>query len=169
MVNLKFDYCNSLFLFSVGPNTELMVSPVKHTAIKGEVNILRYLSRLGPPKYNYELNNEPMLSAKIDAILDTCYNIAHCRTAKEKQSLIRALNSHLGKNQYLAGGIDISIADIAAWSVLKQIDAQNLTNNMTSWLQRCSQQVGGNCMTFMMEICLFTCMIDIHFDFFFLF
>ncbi|KAJ9598491.1 hypothetical protein L9F63_010811 [Diploptera punctata] len=123
----------------VGPNTELVVSPIKHATVKGEVNILRYLSRLGPPKYNYELNSEPAMSARVDSILDTCYNMARSTTVKDKQSLIKVLNSHLGKNEFLTGGSSISIADVAAWSVLKQIDAQNLTNNMNSWLQRCSQ------------------------------
>ncbi|PSN39773.1 hypothetical protein C0J52_15321 [Blattella germanica] len=129
----------------VGPETELIVSPVKHITIKGEVNILRYLSRLGPPKYNYELVNEPVSSARVrrvDHLLDSCYSLARSKTVKDRQSLIRVLNNQLGKSRFFAGGNEISIADVAAWSVLKQLDTrhtQELTNNMSSWFQRCSE------------------------------
>lgn len=129
----------------VGPDTELVVSPMKHITIKGEVNILRYLSRLGPPKFNYELDNDPATSARLDDLLDTCYSLARCSTVKEQQSLIRALNSYLGKSQFMAGGDRISVADVAVWSVLRQIDVQPqraLSSNMNKWLHDCSQLLG---------------------------
>jgi hypothetical protein len=110
---------------------------MKHITIKGEVNILRYLSRLGPPRYNYELSNDPATSARLDDILDTCYSLARCRTVKEQQSLIHSLNSCLGKSQFMAGGDGISVADIAVWSVLKQIDVGPLSDSMNKWLQQC--------------------------------
>ncbi|XP_069695056.1 probable aminoacyl tRNA synthase complex-interacting multifunctional protein 2 isoform X1 [Periplaneta americana] len=124
---------------NVGADTELVVSPMKHVTVKGEVNILRYLSRLGPPRYNYELGTDPATSARVDGILDICYTLARSRTVKEQQSLIRSLNSQLGKSQFLAGGDRISVADIAAWSVLKQRSLQGLSANMNKWLQNCSQ------------------------------
>lgn len=124
---------------NVGADTELVVSPMKHVTIKGEVNILRYLSRLGPPKYNYELGTDPATSARVDGILDTCYTLARSRTVKEQQSLIRSLNGQLGKSHFLAGGDRITVADIAAWSVLKQRSLQSLSANMNRWLQNCSQ------------------------------
>ncbi|XP_021921919.1 probable aminoacyl tRNA synthase complex-interacting multifunctional protein 2 isoform X2 [Zootermopsis nevadensis] len=128
----------------VGPDTELVVSPMKHITIKGEVNILRYLSRLGPPRYNYELSNDPAVSSRLDSLLDTCYSLARCRTVKERQSLIHSLNCCLGKSQFMAGGDGISIADIAVWSVFRQIKVeplQDLSGAMKNWLQHCSQSL----------------------------
>jgi hypothetical protein len=115
---------------------------MKHVTIKGEVNILRYLSRLGPPRYNYELSNDPATSARLDGLLDSCYSLAKCRTVKEQQSLIHSLNSFLGKSQFMAGGDGISIADIAVWSVLRQIavePSRDLSGTMNKWLRHCSQ------------------------------
>jgi hypothetical protein len=118
---------------------------MKHTTIKGEVNVLRYLSRLGPPAYNYELNSDPATSARLDGLLDTCYTLARCRTVKEQQLAIHALGGYLGKAQFMAGGSGISIADIAVWSVLRQIDVQrhrDMSSDMKQWLQRCSRLLG---------------------------
>ena len=132
-------------LLTVGPDTELVVSPMKHTAIKGEVNVLRYLSRLGPPAFNYELNSDPATSARLDGLLDTCYTLARCRTVKEKQLAINELGGYLGKGRFMAGGNGLSIADVAVWSVLRQIDVQllhNMSSNMKQWLQHCSQLLG---------------------------
>jgi hypothetical protein len=42
----------------------------------------------------------------------------------------------------MAGGDGISIADIAVWSVLRQIDVEplrDLSGTMNKWLQHCSQ------------------------------
>ena len=129
----------------MGPDTELVVSPIKHTAIKGEINILRYLSRLGPAAYNYELSSDPATSSRLDGLLDACYTLTQCRTVKERQLAICALGGYLGKAQFLAGGGGISIADIAVWSVLKQLDVQlqrDMSNNTKEWLQHCSQLLG---------------------------
>ena len=134
-----------LYYLTVGPDTELLVSPMKHIAIKGEVNVLRYLSRLGPPAFNYELNVDPATSARLDGVLDACYTLARCRTIKEQQLVIRDLGGYLGKAQFMAGGNGISIADVAVWSVLRQIDAQlqrDMSSNMKQWLHHCSQLLG---------------------------
>jgi hypothetical protein len=115
---------------------------MKHVPIKGEVNILRYLSRLGPPKFNYELNKDPVTSARLDDVLDVCYGLARCRTVKERQSFVSALNNYLGNSKFMAGGDSISVADVAVWSVLRQIDVdpqQDLSHNMNKWLHGCSQ------------------------------
>lgn len=136
---------NMLYYLTVGPDTELVVSPMKHTAIKGEVNVLRYLSRRGPPAFNYELNSDPATSARLDGVLDTCYTLARCRTVKEQQLAINDLGGYLGKARFMAGGNGISIADVAVWSVLRQIDMQlqrGMSSNMKQWLQHCSHVLG---------------------------
>jgi hypothetical protein len=118
---------------------------MKHVTIKGEVNILRYLSRLGPPKFNYELDNDPVTSARLDDVLDICYSLARCSSVKEQQPFIRALNNYLGKSQFMAGGDRISVADVAVWSVLRQIDVEpqrDLSYGMNKWLHDCSHLLG---------------------------
>jgi hypothetical protein len=132
-------------VLAVGPDAELVISPMKHTTIKGEVNILRYLSRLGPPAYNYELNSDPATSARLDGLLDTCYSLVRCRTVKERQLAVRALGGYLGKAQFMAGGNRISIADIAVWSVLRQTETQlqrDMSSDMKRWLEHCPQLLG---------------------------
>jgi hypothetical protein len=118
---------------------------MNYTTIKGEVNVLRYLSRLGPPAFNYELNSDPATSARLDGLLDTCYTLARCRTVKEQQLAINELSGYLGKGRFMVGGNAISIADVAVWSVLRQIDVRlqrNMSSDMKRWLQHCSQLLG---------------------------
>jgi len=151
---------NMLYCLTVGPDTELVVSPMKYTTIKGEVNVLRYLSRLGPPAFNYELNSDPATSARLDGLLDTCYTLARCKTVKEQQLAINDLSGYLGKGRFMAGGNGISIADVAVWSVLRQIDVRpqrNMSSDMKRWLQHCSQLLGcGKFYILMFRIYLFT-------------
>jgi hypothetical protein len=129
---------------------------MKYTTIKGEVNILRYLSRLGPPAFNYELNSDPATSARLDGLLDTCYTLARCRTVKEQQLAINELGGYLGKGRFMAGVNEISIADVAVWSVLRQIDVR-LQCDMKQWLQHCSQLLGcGKFYIFISRIYFFT-------------
>ncbi|XP_067013663.2 probable aminoacyl tRNA synthase complex-interacting multifunctional protein 2 isoform X2 [Anabrus simplex] len=123
------------------PDTELIVSPGRRITVRGEVNILRYLSRLGPARFNYELSGDPALASGMDCILDLCYSLVRNKTQKDRQADVRVLNSYLQKTQFLMGDDGITLPDIAAWSALKQIGyttAKELTVNLNKWFQRCN-------------------------------
>nr|CAD7457345.1 unnamed protein product [Timema tahoe] len=122
----------------VGPDTELIVSPLKHVAVRGEVNILRYLTRLGPPQFNYELSDTPEDATQVDATLDACYLLSRC-AGKEQRALVGALAEGLGKKSFLAGGNQPSVADIAVWSALKQAGGGKLSGDLARWFDQCSQ------------------------------
>ena len=72
-------------LFLVGPETELVINPVKHIAVRGETNILRFFSRIGPSNFAYENTSDLNCVALFDEVLDNCQRLARARTAKEKQ------------------------------------------------------------------------------------
>ncbi|XP_044271083.1 probable aminoacyl tRNA synthase complex-interacting multifunctional protein 2 isoform X2 [Tribolium madens] len=116
----------------VGANPELVIS---HARILGEVNILRYLARVTSDSLNYETCNNVH---EIDALLDVCYNIVKSKTKTERASLLQILNKSLGKSQWLGDRSQISIADVAAYSAIKQATIPSEVNvNLGKWLQKC--------------------------------
>lgn len=78
-------FLNSHFFSTVGAETELVTNPVKHTAIRGEMNILRFLSRVGPGNLSYENSADLIQVARLDEVLDNCQRLVRSRTVKEKQ------------------------------------------------------------------------------------
>ena len=83
----------------VGRDAELMVSPLTQTLIKGEANILRYISRLFPSLFPYESLNA---LSEVDTMLDTISSLAWA-APRERQPLMRTLVTNLGKSSYLSG------------------------------------------------------------------
>ena len=83
----------------VGKDAELMVSPLNQTLIKGEVNILRYISRLFPSLLPYE-SLSPL--TEVDAMLDTISSLVWA-APRERQPLMRTLVTNLGKSTFLSG------------------------------------------------------------------
>ncbi|XP_054733380.1 probable aminoacyl tRNA synthase complex-interacting multifunctional protein 2 isoform X1 [Anastrepha obliqua] len=116
-------------------HTEMISSPTMYVPIYGEVNIIRYLGRVGPIAYRYE--NSPNCN-EIDAVLDICYQLLRCNTSRSRASMLRALDLRLGKQKYF-GGDEISIADIGVHSSLKRlpvIKSADLTSALTGWRKR---------------------------------
>lgn len=116
-------------------HTEMISSPTMYVPIYGEVNIVRFLGRVGPPEYQYENSS---LCNEIDAVLDICYQLLRCSTSKARSQLVRALNNYLQKNKYF-GGDTMSVADIAVRSTLKslpQLSTKDLTSDLNGWLKR---------------------------------
>ncbi|CAD7006304.1 unnamed protein product [Ceratitis capitata] len=116
-------------------HTEMISSPTMYVPIYGEVNIIRYLGRVGPEAYRYE--NSPNCN-EIDAVLDICYQLLRCNTSKSRAAMLRALNLRLGKQKYF-GGDEISVADIGVHSSLKRLPAitpKDLTPTLTEWRKR---------------------------------
>lgn len=124
-----------LLLFQVGANTEMVISP---TVIYGEVNILRYLSRISPKSFNYELCPNAL---EIDILLDTCYHLVRSKTKNDRAKLLQKINKSLGKSQWLCDRKEIGIADIATFSAVKQSAVDEINVNMGKWLQRCEAGV----------------------------
>lgn len=94
--------------------------------------MLRYLSRIGPEEFNYELLCN---SNDIDYLLDVCYMLSKARTKTERHALLQLLNSKLGKGQWFCND-KISAADVAAYSTMKQITSNEINVSLTKWLDR---------------------------------
>ncbi|KAJ1520258.1 hypothetical protein ONE63_004463 [Megalurothrips usitatus] len=125
----------------VGAETELVINPFKFTTVRGETNILRFLSRVGPSNFAYESGSDLSRVAQFDEVLDNCQRLARSHTVKEKQAIIRTFNASLGKSEWIFGP-QLSIADIAVWSVLKQQEpAAALTQTLSKWMERCNSML----------------------------
>lgn len=113
----------------------MISSPTMYVPIYGEVNIIRYLGRVGPSEYRYE---DSPLCNEIDAVLDICYQLLRCTTAKSKANIVRILSNRLQKRQYF-GGEKMSIADIGVHSSLRRmpsISDKDLTPALIEWRKR---------------------------------
>lgn len=108
--------------------------------IYGEVNILRYLSRVGPLEYRYE---NSIFCNEIDVVLDICYQLLRCNNPKSKANLLRSLSNRLQNQKYF--GVDqFSIADAAVYSSLKRtssITTKDLTPALNEWLKRIEPKI----------------------------
>lgn len=124
----------------VGAETELVINPVKHLSIRGETNILRFLSRVGPSNLSYENSSDLIQTTQLDEVLDNCQRLARSHTVKEKQAIVRSFNSSLGKTEWMCGQPKVSIVDLAVWSVVKQLGSSaTLIQTMSKWMERCDR------------------------------
>ncbi|XP_039292671.1 aminoacyl tRNA synthase complex-interacting multifunctional protein 2 [Nilaparvata lugens] len=118
-----------------GPDLELITSPLHHTAIRGEVNLLRYLHR------HLQSHDDTVAATRLDSLLDRCHGLRHASTAKEKKAGVKAANAALGKGQWLGGG-EMGVADVALWSVVKCDGDLELTQSLQKWVDRCNNAIG---------------------------
>ncbi|KAK7791909.1 hypothetical protein R5R35_005427 [Gryllus longicercus] len=127
------------------PDTEFLISPTKHSGITTEVNLLRFLSRSGPPELNYEASGDAVFASIADELLDTCYRIVKETTIKGRQIHFKLFGAALQKYQFLMGDT-VSVVDIAGWSALKQIGyvSKDLPSNVNKWIERCNHIFGVN-------------------------
>jgi len=113
----------------VGAECELMVSPISQTYIRGEVNIIRYFSRLYPSLLQYE--NDASVSA-VDTMLDSVTSLMWAQP-KDRQPILRPLAVNLGRKEYLCGD-KFGIADLALFSALKQLNLdRDLQPELKKW------------------------------------
>lgn len=122
-------------LLSVGPDCELVVSPLTHCPIRGEVNLLRYLKR------SLTATQDPVSEVQLDSLLDVCHRLSHAHTVRDKQLAVRTLNTRLGQAPWLLGEV-LSVADVAAWSALRVISGVELSQNMSKWQSRSEYAFG---------------------------
>lgn len=114
----------------------LMHSPKLQTRIVGDANIARYLCRLLCPL----LYNEDDIDAvvEIDRWIETSVQLCN-GSSKEKDSALKAMNAHLGKNDYFCNG-QLTLADIALLGALlaNTAHAKSLPKNLKKWFQTMS-------------------------------
>lgn len=122
--------------------TQMLTSPVA-IPVYGEVNIIRYLNRVGPSEFWYEADNQ--FANVSDATLDICYQLSKKPSVKERAAYVQQLSQRLGKSQFFNDSPTLSISDVAVSSTLKKLFGSNLKEmpaNLSSWLQKVSSVVG---------------------------
>ena len=78
---------------------------------------------------------------KVDSWLDAVAGTYIFGSSKEKMSVLRRLNSHLGSSQFLAGN-DITLADIVAYAVICGGPGdQKMTDNVKKWIKSCQNRL----------------------------
>ena len=114
----------------------MMLSPNIQTRVYGEANVARYLARLLNPAYDA---GDIVTAAETDQWLDCATQVIHGNN-KERASVLRLINSRLGKHAWLVGS-GLTLADIVLWSALQQCKmTQAVSGNVKQWLDNCSQQ-----------------------------
>jgi aminoacyl tRNA synthase complex-interacting multifunctional protein 2 len=123
--------------------TQMLTSPSKFIPIYGEVNIIRFLNRVGPSEFSYETDNH--FATLSDGTLDICYQLSKKHSVKERQGYVQQLSQRLGKNQFFNNSTSLNISDVAVSSILKKLFGGNLKEmpaNLSSWLQKVSKIAG---------------------------
>jgi len=122
---------------NVNSNSEFLLS---HIPISGEVNLLRFLSRLATTNLSYDSDAD---SVEIDSLLDQCYLLVRAKTKAERTSILQSFSKSLSKShQWLVGRNRAGIADLAAYSAIRQcLGPNDLGANLTKWYQRCGSLV----------------------------
>lgn len=122
--------------------TQMQTSPV-NVPVYGEVNIVRFLNRVGPSEFWYETDNH--FAALNDSILDVCYQLSKKLSVKERQTFVSVLSQRLGKGQFYNDSSSLSVADVAVSSTLKKVFLNNpkeMPANLSSYLQKVSTIAG---------------------------
>ncbi|OXU30254.1 hypothetical protein TSAR_014299 [Trichomalopsis sarcophagae] len=106
-----------------------LVTKVYDYPLEGEANVLRYLTRL-IENYNYE--KSPSVVHTIDSILDLCLRLSY-EEARNVNAITSKIASYLDKKTWLLDGSNASIADVAAWSVLKRVASNRVPRELKNW------------------------------------
>ncbi|KAM7296974.1 aminoacyl tRNA synthase complex-interacting multifunctional protein 2 isoform X2 [Ixodes scapularis] len=127
-----YDLVLTLVWKQVERDCEMMVNPLLQVAISGEVNLIRYLGRLLDPSYE---SLGPVEATEVDHWLDQAHHgLLHGKN-KERQAVLKALNAQLGNSPYVLGSSP-SLADIALWSAVLQLDLlSGAPSNVKRWMK----------------------------------
>eukprot|EP00800_Vazella_pourtalesii_P004019 TRINITY_DN1425_c0_g2_i1.p1 TRINITY_DN1425_c0_g2~~TRINITY_DN1425_c0_g2_i1.p1 ORF type:complete len:371 (+),score=78.35 TRINITY_DN1425_c0_g2_i1:28-1140(+) len=104
--------------------------------IYGDHTIAKYLCRLYAADLYEGLSVE--LATEVDQWINSFSMQLLSGSSKERQSVIKTLNSHFGKNRWLVGD-QISLADIVAFSYLTNREVLGeikLQKNVTEWIKQ---------------------------------
>lgn len=114
------------------PKLQMKFSVQNMCPIEGEANVARFLFKLLAP-----YPSDPALATLVDSWVDTAFFQLAEGSAKEQAAVLRALNSALGRNPWLAGP-EFSLADIACYCCLLQSGpASSTPTNVQRWLKSC--------------------------------
>lgn len=113
--NKENDVVFKIIWKSCNSNPEMIISPIDHVPIHSEVNILRFLSRVGPDFYNFEA--QPNVN-ELDKIFDVCFKLSNIETEGERAQLIDLLVKHLGQSLAATELKEVSLVDLAIYSTL---------------------------------------------------
>ena len=120
--------------FAVKHGPTLMVNPRSQVTVEGEGTIARHLARLLHPSYDDE---DIVKATEIDQWVDTASQYSKGNN-KEKNSVLKNMNSKLGKSEWLVGS-GLSLADVMMWGVL--VGTNGVPVNVQAWRERCSDRV----------------------------
>lgn len=99
--------------------------------IEGEGNIARFLFSLLGQKYN------ALTSTLIDSWVDVAVFQLMEGSSKDKYSVLRLLNTALGKTSWLVGD-DFTVADIVTWCAVREMgNANAVPVNVLKWMNAC--------------------------------
>ncbi|KAM9210513.1 aminoacyl tRNA synthase complex-interacting multifunctional protein 2 isoform 1-T1 [Dugong dugon] len=114
------------------PKTQMKFSIQTMCPIEGEGNIARFLFSLFGQKHN------AVNLTLIDSWVDIAIFQLKEGSSKEKATVLRSMNSALGKSPWLVGN-ELTVADVVLWSVLQQTGGANGTvpANVQKWMKSC--------------------------------
>lgn len=121
-------------------HTEMISAATNYIPIIGEVNILRFLSRVGPSEYltpEYPLEE----SVAADAVLDIVAQFNLAKDTKARQALWTQLAFLLGKKSLFGNNL-LTIADVAVSSVVKQFTRDSIPPTLLQHLKYVNGIVG---------------------------
>ena len=131
-----------LTLIWIGDKGEPSLQVSNHqTPIYGDHNIARYLCRLHADTLYEGLGAER--ATEVDQWVHSFSTQLLAGSSKERQNVIKTLNSHLGKSRWLVGD-QVSLADLVAFSLLTNqqvLSEVKLQKNVTEWIKQTSLEL----------------------------
>lgn len=129
-------------IWKESPETQLICAPATFVPIIGEVNVVRYLTRVGPKEFGYA-DSDILESLFIDEVLDQCHQLLIARNAKDRLTVLRLLSAKLGQRKYF-GGDGLAASDIAVSGAFKELPVSNkdIAPNLNEWMKRITNDLG---------------------------
>ncbi|XP_028310785.1 aminoacyl tRNA synthase complex-interacting multifunctional protein 2, partial [Gouania willdenowi] len=114
------------------PKPQMKFSIQNMCPIEGEANVARFLYKLLAP-----YPSDPGAATLVDSWVDTAFFQLAKGSAKKRTAVLRALNSALGRNPWMAGP-EFSLADVACYCcVLQSGSASAAAANVQRWIKSC--------------------------------
>lgn len=137
-VNANVPTLNVSIIWKDTLNTSLVGLPGTFIPITGEVNVLRYLMRVGPNEFGY---SNVKNNLEVDTVFDLLYELALTSSKDHRSSILKRLSQRLAKKSSFAVGLP-NVCDIGVLSIVKQSIKNDgeLPANIKVWYQA-SQQI----------------------------